>query len=401
MDYASYGEAPKRFYFWTAIATLAGAVRRKIWIDQSYFQWHANFYICLVAPPGIVSKTTTASVGMSLLREVPGIKFGPDVVTWPSLVTDFADKTESFEFEGSEWPMSPMTLESGEFGNLLDPQDKQMVDLLVTLWDGKQGSFRKTTKFSGSDEVPNPWINIIACTTPSWIAGNFPEYMIGGGLTSRMIFCYAEQKEKLVAYPGLVVPPGQADKRRRLIEDLTHISEKLVGPMRLTDSAITWGEAWYRRHYTQRPTNLDPERFGGYLARKQTHIHKTAMILSIAERDDLVITDQHLMDAEAMLTELEPDMQFVFSKIGRSTESLGAEKLIKFVHGQGKDGVLFDELFRYVHSVFPSQREFEDVFAGCVKSGFVRFLGGRVFPGVNLPQSTSPDVPRKVYGQAA
>jgi hypothetical protein len=77
-----------------------------------------------------------------------------------------------------------------------------MVDLLVSLWDGKQGAFEKKTKGSGSDSVENPWINLIACTTPAWIAGNFPEYMIGGGFTSRCIFVYAEKKAKLVAYPS-------------------------------------------------------------------------------------------------------------------------------------------------------------------------------------------------------
>lgn len=206
MDYASYGEAPRHLYFWTGVSAIAGALRRKVWIDQAYFKWFPNFYIILVAPPGIVSKSTTAGIGMSLLRKVPGIKFGPDVVTWPALVSAFADATEGFEYGGAIHTMSALTLESSEFGNLLNPQDKDMVDLLVALWDGKPGTFEKKTKHSGNDTIENPWINLIACTTPSWIAGNFPEYMIGGGFTSRCIFVYADQKAKYVAYPGLRVP---------------------------------------------------------------------------------------------------------------------------------------------------------------------------------------------------
>lgn len=72
---------------------IAGALRRKVWIDQAYFKWYSNFYIIpLVAPPGIVSKSTTAGIGMSILREVPGVNFGPDVVTWPAFVEAFAPK---------------------------------------------------------------------------------------------------------------------------------------------------------------------------------------------------------------------------------------------------------------------------------------------------------------------
>ena len=49
MEYASYGEAPRHMYFWSGVAAIAGALRRKVWIDQAYFKWHCNMYIVLVA----------------------------------------------------------------------------------------------------------------------------------------------------------------------------------------------------------------------------------------------------------------------------------------------------------------------------------------------------------------
>lgn len=369
MDYAKYGEAPPHMYFWAAVSAVAGALRRKVWIDMGYFRWHANFYICLVAPPGIVSKSTTAGVAMNLLRRVPGIKFGPDVVTWPSLVTKFAESTEGFEYSGSIHAMSALTLESSEFGNLLNPQDKEMVDLLVSLWDGKQGSFDKSTKHSGNDSIENPWINLIACTTPSWIAGNFPEYMIGGGFTSRTIFVYADAKSKYVAYPGLHVPANLEQQADALVHDLEHIATALVGKYELSPGAYRLGEAWYHDHYARRPANLDDERFGGYIARKQTHVHKLAMILAASSSDEMVITEEHLATAITMVTDLEPDMQFVFSKIGRSDTSLYAERLMGIVQAAGK--ISYAEAYRQVHAYFPSMRDFEDVLAGCARAGFI------------------------------
>ena len=90
---------------------------------------------------------------MRLLRQVPGIRFGPDVVTWQSLVTDFAAAREDFMLDGAYYPMSAMTIESSEFGNLLNPNDRDMVDMLVNMWDGKTGVFEKHTKMSGNDSV--------------------------------------------------------------------------------------------------------------------------------------------------------------------------------------------------------------------------------------------------------
>ena len=74
IEFGSFGEAPLQTLFWTGVSTIAGALRRRVWIDQKYFQWVPNFYIILVAPPGGISKSTTANSGMNLLRDVPGIK---------------------------------------------------------------------------------------------------------------------------------------------------------------------------------------------------------------------------------------------------------------------------------------------------------------------------------------
>lgn len=370
VDYASYGEAPKKMYAWVAVSTLAGALRRHIWIDQAYFKWHPNFYIFLVAPPGIVSKSTTAGVGMNLLRRVSAAKFGPDVVTWQALVTAFAESSESFLYNGDYHVMSPLTIESSELGNLLNPQDKEMVDLLVSLWDGRQAPFQKRTKGSGNDTVEGPWINILACTTPAWIAGNFPEYLVGGGLTSRCVFVYADTKARYVAYPGLQVPRDLGEVAGKLVADLEHISTAIIGEYQLAPEAVRWGEAWYKRHYENRPTHLDDDRFGGYIARKQTHIHKLAMVLAVSERDERVITLEDLVAADIMVTDLEADMPQVFAKIGKTTDSLQADRFINFV--RRKSVVSYEEAYRYIHTYFPDVTDFEGIVAGAIRAGYMK-----------------------------
>lgn len=365
--------------FWCGVSAIAGALRRKVWIDQAYFKWYANFYIVLVAPPGIVSKSTTTGVAISLLRQVPGVRFGPDIVTWPSLVVSFAASTETFEFPpGTHNIMSAMTLESSEFGNLLNPQDREMVDLFVTLWDGKQGALVKETKTSGNDRVENPWINMIACTTPSWIAGSFPEYMIGGGFTSRCVFVYADKKAKEVAYPSQAAPRDKDLLESRLVADLTQIA-KLKGEYKLTPEAYAWGTEWYTKHNANPPAALNDDRFGGYLARKQTHMHKLAMVIAASRGDSLWITAEYLALAEQMVSDLEPDMAQVFSRIGRSDESLHTERLLQYIRASGK--VEWEQAFRHVHKYFPGMRDYDNVLAGLIRSKLVLMVqeGSKVY----------------------
>lgn len=371
-QYARFGEAPDNTLFWTGVSTVAGALRRKVWIDMGYFKWVPNFYVILVAKPGIISKSTTANIGMNLLRAVPGIKWGPEVVTWQSLVQGMAESRESFvDPDSAEFiDMSAITICSDEFGNLLNPQDREMVDIFVGLWDGKEGTFEKKTKSSGNDMIVNPYINIIACTTPAWISGNFPEYMIGGGFTSRCVFVYAEKKRQLVAYPKRKMEAHGSDQVLALKQDLIHDLESIsmmAGEMRLTEEAFKWGEAWYEKHWNTRHSHLDADQFGGYLARKQTHIHKLAMVLSAAQDDSRIITPDLLELAANLTTGLEADMNMVFSKIGQNEITRLAGQLVEIVLREGgkiTSQQLYSQVFRTA-----SYNDFSEALQSCISAG--------------------------------
>lgn len=369
LDFTAGTEAPRIMHFWAAVSCISAVLRRKVWLDMTRFKWFPNFYIVFVAPPGIISKTTTMDMGMDLVKAVPGIKFGPDVVTWQALVTAFAAAQEDFQY-GEDWlPMSPLTLASGELGNLINPQDRDMVNLFITLWDGRS-SFEKITKGSGTDIVSAPWINMIGCTTPHWIADNMPAATVGGGFTSRCVFVYADRKETFIAYPDEHTRPDHEEYAKRLTADLEHMSTALVGPFTLDQEARTWGREWYKTMWSTHNQRIDDERLDGYLARKQTHMHKLALVLSASRGDDQIIKLEDLALADKMLEATEKDLDKVFSRIGRSEESLQAERFITYIKRHKE--VAYVKAYQHIHSYFSDFRDFEGVLAGAMKSGQIK-----------------------------
>ena len=390
LDYTEHMEAPRLLRSWSAISAIASALRRKVWIDQDQFVWTPGLYIVFVGPPGVITKSTTTDLSSNLLREIHGIKFGPNNITWQALASAFAESAEAFEWpagSGSYLPMSPITLISRELGSLLNPKDQDLVNLFIELYDGAK-LYQKVTKMSGSDTIETPWINLLGATTPSWIAQNVPPAALGGGFISRCIFLYGDEKEKLVPYPRRVIRDREKHRlvRDALVHDLEHISTNLTGPYELTEEAYDWGSKWYEALWRDAKSHYNDDKLMGYIARKQTHLHKVAMILAASAKDQLVITREELELADQMLHIVEDSLDLVFRQIGRTDQSLQVERFIDIVAKKGP--LPYEEAYRLVHIHFPDFRDFEGVCTGVIRSEILQLWSnpkdnGRMYLRVN------------------
>ncbi len=370
LEYAKHSEAPDPFHYWTAVSTIAGALRRRVWIDMGYFKWHPNFFIFFVAPAGIVAKSTTAGIGLDILAELPFIHIGPAATSWQALVRKLSEIQEEIAYpDGSFQAQSAITIFASELGTFLDPRDRGMIDALVSLWDGKEGPWVKMTKQDGEEVVINPFINIIGCTTPSWIAENMTEYFSGGGFASRTVFVYAEKKRRLVANPWRHMPENTDEYRRKLISDLEEISS-LLGPFQFTEDAIDWTENWYEEHFYGKHPHIQSERFDGYLARKQTHLYKLAMIISASRSSNLTITLPDITKAFDQVTILEKDMMKVYGRAQREKSAVFAADMIEYIQTNG--AIAKDELFRK-HMKTMSWTTYEEVIKSMINSGYIEY----------------------------
>ena len=84
----------------------------------------------------------------------------------------------------------------------------------------------------------------------------------------------------------------------------------------------------------------------------------------------MVLTEEDLFLANQMISDLELDMPKVFSRIGRTEESVQADRFIEFVYKHGP--VTYGAAYSFIHSAFPFVRDFEDIVKGAIAAERIR-----------------------------
>lgn len=370
-QFTEHSEAPLEYHFWTGVSTIAAVLRRRVWKDELHFKWTPNFYLILVGPAGVVTKSTTINIGYHFLEQVKDLHFGPDSMTWHGLGKEFEKAVAYHSYVDANGKdqrvlMSPLTCSISELGTFLRPDDPNLISFLTDIWDGKDRPFIHTTANSSQIKIENGWLNLIGATTPAWLQNNFPSSLISEGIGSRIIFIFADKKRHLMAYPSRVKTPATYhDMEQKLLADLNEIAT-IIGPYELTDEAYKWGEDWYKKHHTTSNPILSSGRFGGYIARKQTHLHKLAMVLSAAKRNALLIEKEDLVEAEAILVGAEASMIRVFESMGVVDTAKYQVELMNFVKGHG--WITPNDLYRLCYNIM-SERDFKQALRVAIEVG--------------------------------
>jgi hypothetical protein len=339
---------------------------------------------------------------MRLLESVPNIHFGPPSITWQKLADSLSEAIEHMKITNAQGqeefiPMSCITVPVSELGTFLKIDDTALVDVLVDLWDGQLTRWGHATKTSGTVDIRNPWLNIIACTTPAWLKANFPDHLIGAGLTSRIVFVFGDTKRSLIPYPDEVITATDYyDYEKKLKDDLLQISN-LQGEYKLSPAARAWGHDWYTKHWTgARPIYMASDRYGGYHSRKQTHIHKLAMVLAAAQSDKLIIEKSYLEEADGILESSEKHMIKVFESIGMVDEARHVAELASYV--KAHTFLTSDHLYKLVQNVM-SLKDFEESLKAAIRGGLLSVevrtvnntaVRGVVSNGVKPSSQTAP-----------
>lgn len=353
-EYTKESESPNSFHLWTGLSVLASAVRRNVWLNQGTYILYPNLYVILVGPPGRVRKSTSIRLGRRLLLGVEGIQFSADSITREELIRQLGKISTTSK-------QAALTIHSTELSSLIEPSGVKMIQFLTDIYDG-DFKWRYATKGQGRDTINNPVLNILAATTPTWIAEGLPADVIGHGFTSRITFIYAEDRRYLRPFPR--EPSGQLIKD--LTADLDHIS-RLEGP-------FEWGPGAkdvYDKIYTEIDESKPEDyRIEGFHNRKDIHVLKIAMLFSISESDDLILTPNFIEAAYASLNEIEETMGKTFSAVGKYEHAADFERVLAAIYAAG--GMTTEEIHDKFYAIGDVQEIAKILQMGCSTGRIIR-----------------------------
>lgn len=344
LDYNDNTEPPVSYHLWTALSILSAAVERKV-----YLQWHtkiyANLYVVLVGPAGKTKKGTAMGPGLSMLRKLESLNIAAEATTKEALVDSLKKHGDrSFQHPtdpGNIYKYSAMTVYSEELTVFLGYSN---VDLMAWLcdWYDCRADWTYRTRGRGEEALSNVWVSLFGAITPALLQSTMPTDMLGGGLASRTIYVYEQNRRKKVPVPYEYNEQTQMFDliqhhafESDLFRDLETISN-LTGQFRFTKEFLQFWEHWYTK---SRPPKIEDPRMETYRQRRPTHFLKLSMLLNISRCDDMLLTVEDAERAIAILEKTEERMHMTFAGMGKSDMAqltqeiqtyIGLEKSVRY-----------------------------------------------------------------------
>lgn len=341
LHYASGNECPEMFHVWGGYAALSAAVGRKVWLPFEDIAIFPNIYVMYVGDAGN-GKSWALGKMKRLLAECAlpysgSLETPPGMWRWMAGNPQADPPVESPVKFVARWPdgvlrdVHPMTIVANEFINFISLDQQGWVNSLNDIYDEDKYHYR--TKNAGEDTLIGPYIVLVGALTTEVSSDLQKARIISTGLARRTIFQYGQ---RAFGDPHAIpeFTESQRAARTRCVEYMRMLAAKsLNGAFSWDDEVRDWWVKWYNPYLATVPKQNPTVR--SWFASKPTQVLKIAMLTSLADKPDLILTVDHFEVALAYLTKLEEDLPKIFGGVGRNELAGVAVKIFEFVAGGG------------------------------------------------------------------
>lgn len=278
-------ESPERYYYWSAIATIAAVVSPNIYLNRYIYKLNPNLYVFLIGESGIkkgppISLASNLVKSVDCTRVLKGRSTIQGIIKMMGRVITLGDNTTIND--------SRIFVAMSEYGAGLI-QDEQSVTILTDLYDTYYNDeWDNTLSTVPVTKLIRPCPTILAGSNETNLEGALPPSAVEGGLVARMIIVHETKRRNVnsLAYaPKTEIPFEELSK---YLLDL----KKLKGEFRWPDDSRKFYDDWYIPFIT----NSKPDKTGT-INRIGDTILKVGMCISLARQQELVLEKIHLEEA--------------------------------------------------------------------------------------------------------
>lgn len=333
-------------HIWAALTCAGACMGRHVKLPLGIGDVYANMYTILVGPPA-TKKSSAAKFARDLVLKVCDVPLAPDDTSGrrQGLITAFERASESLRMDkaiNQADALSTLDAVSNyvpqvshadrhvlfaiatELDSFLGQNSADLAGFLIKAWDGDPYRYQ----LSNEEKVlPETLLSLLGCSTPTDLARILPTESIGQGFTSRIIFVFANKKEKRV-------PPSVARVDRGYAKTLQDVYKFLWFDMR-DDMKLSPEAGNFLDFIYDSPTKIQDTRFVYYVERRHTHLIKVAMILA-ATRKSYTIELEDMHQAKAILEETEKYMPDALGEFGLSPLAAAKQRLLEFLQHAGQ-----------------------------------------------------------------
>lgn len=337
-DYLYYNEGnecARDYILWAGYAALSVAIGPKVYFDCEHFRVKCNIYVCLVGPAGN-RKTFARDNSFDMLKEtLPDVVVSAECETKQG-ITAFMGKPEQRrvykDAMGVETEYRPFGLFASELMNYLALDPAGMITFLTDIYDRKFYQYRLKAE---EHVLFNPYFVMLACTVPDWLTRQIKGDEFCSGFGRRTIFVCDDSDIR--RRPSL--SPDQRAAYLRCCDRLRQLST-IVGTFQFTPEA----EDWFWVKWYPNLKHPDDKFLRSWSRSKHIQLLKVAMLTSLSERDDLIITIDYLHLALELLDHVLGNMSMITTRMGRSELVEPAATILSILRNHG--GVIIEKDLR-------------------------------------------------------
>lgn len=312
IDYAKSDYAPDRFTLWTGLSTLAGALERKVWIQEAGYRNYPNLFVILVGGPG-VGKSSAIRQCLPLLHGLQEhnnhFKIAKGVTTAAGL-RGVMQTSDTFPSDPLNTFSSIFCIGSEGSDSALKNHGDDFRSMACSMYDCDD-IYQFTTAKDGVISIPQPVMNLLVGATFDFLGEIVDANSLGGGLASRFTYVIQKKHEMvgdLFDFDGKS-RVGDTSLLALLQQDLNSI-HRLEGPVRIEREALSVLAPWNREHQ-ESYNNAESDRLKSLIVRKRTLLKKIAILLAVSSGNDLIFRAKDAERVISLVEEVTKDSSYV------------------------------------------------------------------------------------------